>query len=73
MVKHEVTQQNFCTYTIRVVGPRGISFHIRDRYSSIREFQSMVKRSIGSVDVLPSFPKKKLFGNMDPGFLETRK
>jgi len=33
----------------------------------------MVKRSIGSVDVLPSFPKKKLFGNMDPGFLETRK
>ena len=33
----------------------------------------MVKRSIGSVDVLPSFPKKKLFGNMEPGFLEQRK
>ena len=33
----------------------------------------MVKRSIGSVDVLPSFPKKKLFGNTDPVFLEQRK
>mmetsp|Transcript_21063 Transcript_21063/g.25886 ORF Transcript_21063/g.25886 Transcript_21063/m.25886 type:complete len:93 (+) Transcript_21063:3-281(+) len=73
VVKHDVTDRNYCNYTIKVVGPRGISFHIQDRYSSLREFQSMVKRSIGSVDVLPSFPKKKLWGNMEPGFLETRK
>ena len=33
----------------------------------------MVKRSIGTVDALPSFPKKKLFGNMEQGFLEQRK
>jgi len=72
VVKHELST-NICTYTIKVVGPRSISFHIRDRYSSLREFQSMVKRSIGSVDVLPSFPKKKLWGNTDAAFLETRK
>lgn len=44
VVNYEVTRDNFCNYTIKVVGPRDISFHIKDRYSSLREFQAMVKR-----------------------------
>ena len=70
VVKHEVTRDNFANFIIKVVGPKDISFHLKDRYSSIREFQSMVKRQIGSADGTPSFPKKKIFGNMEPAFLQ---
>ena len=38
VVKYEITADNFAVYTIKVVGPRDISFHLKDRYSSIREF-----------------------------------
>lgn len=44
VVKHEVSNDGFAVYIIKVVGPRDISFHLKDRYSSIREFQAMVKR-----------------------------
>ena len=63
-------QNNYAVYRIKVVGPRDISFHLLDRYSSLREFQAMVKRNIGSSDGMPTFPKKKYFGNTDPAFLE---
>ena len=72
MVKFEVTAQGYAIYTIKVVGPRDISFHIKDRYSSLREFQAMVKRTIGSTDGMPSFPKKRLFGNTEAAFLQQR-
>ena len=72
MVKHEVTRDGFAQYIIKVIGPRDISFHLRDRYSSLREFQSMVKRQIGSADGTPNFPRKKYIGNMEPQFLELR-
>ena len=32
----------------------------------------MVKRQIGSSDGMPTFPKKKYFGNMEPAFLQQR-
>ena len=69
VVQHEVTREGHANYIIKVVGPRDISFHLKDRYSSLREFQSMVKRQIGSADGTPSFPKKKYIGNMEPAFL----
>lgn len=68
VVKHEVTD-GYAVYIIKVVGPRDISFHLKDRYSSIREFQAMVKRQIGSADGTPTFPKKKYIGNMENQFL----
>ena len=72
VVKHQVTREGHAEYIIKVIGPRDISFHLKDRYSSIREFQSMVKKQIGSADGTPNFPKKKYIGNMEPAFLETR-
>ena len=59
-------------YLIKVVGPKDISFHIRDRYSSLREFQSMVKKYIPSTDGTPNFPKKRFWGNLDEQWLELR-
>ena len=70
VVKYEITRQGHAEYIIKVVGPSDISFHLRDRYSSLREFQSMIKRNIGSTDGCPSFPKKKYIGNMEPAFLQ---
>jgi len=59
-------------YLIKVVGPKDISFHIRDRYSSLREFQSMVKKYIPSTDGTPNFPKKRFWGNLDEQWLDLR-
>ena len=70
VVKYEISRQGFAEYFIKVVGPSDIAFHIKDRYSSLREFQSMIKRNIGSADGCPSFPKKKYIGNMEPAFLQ---
>lgn len=70
VVKYEITRTGgHAEYIIKVVGPQDIAFHLRDRYSSLREFQSMIKRNIGSADGCPSFPKKKYIGNMEPAFL----
>lgn len=38
VVKYQLVGNQICNYTIKFVGPRGISFHIVDRYSSLREF-----------------------------------
>ena len=38
VVKHQVTREGHAEYIIKVIGPRDISFHLKDRYSSIREF-----------------------------------
>ena len=72
VVKYEISHQGFAEYFIKVVAPRDIAFHIKDRYSSLRDFQSMIKRQIGSADGCPSFPKKKYIGNMETAFLEQR-
>jgi len=42
-VKHEI-QDGYATFLIKVVAPGNIIFHIRDRYSSMRNFQSLIKK-----------------------------
>ena len=37
MIEHTVVDGH-ADFTFKVVGPNGCSFHIRDRYSSMREF-----------------------------------
>ena len=38
IIDHDVVDNQYVSYYIKVVGPKEISFHIKDRYSSIREF-----------------------------------
>lgn len=46
IVKSEVVENAYATYLIKVIGPNNISFHINDRYSSIRGFYNQVKDSL---------------------------
>ena len=74
MVKFNL-DQNHADFVFKVLGPNGISFHLIDRYSGMRQFQSLVRKDIDdsvNLNNLPAFPKKKLFGGLDTAFLETR-
>ena len=57
---------------IQINGPNGISFRIKDRYSSMLAWYEDIKKSCPS-ESLPAFPEKKMFGNKKPEFLETRR
>lgn len=46
IVKSEVVENTYAMYLIKVIGPNNISFHINDRYSSIRGFYNQVKDSL---------------------------
>ena len=72
IVDYEVIDNAYAIYNIKVLGPRDITFHIKDRYSSLRDIQGFIKKSIESSDGTPSFPKKKFFGNLEPNFLSQR-
>lgn len=72
-VKYDLTRGH-CEYLIKVMGPGGNTFHIKDRYSSMRNFQSIIKRNFNlkAYQGFPNFPEKKLFGNKGEGFLANR-
>ena len=72
VVNYEVTSDKVVNYKIKVDGPRDITFHIIDRYSSLRELQWVIKLTSKSSKGWPNFPKKKLFGNTEPSFLMQR-
>ena len=36
----------YAGYLIKVIGPGNISFHLRDRYSSMRNFVSALKKTL---------------------------
>mmetsp|Transcript_21226 Transcript_21226/g.32891 ORF Transcript_21226/g.32891 Transcript_21226/m.32891 type:complete len:147 (+) Transcript_21226:44-484(+) len=62
-------------YIFKVVAPNGISFHVIDRYSSMRQFQSLLRKDLDdSVNLsdLPAFPKKTFMTKMDASFLDNR-
>lgn len=53
----------YVIYFIKVIGPNNISFHIKDRYSSMRNLSDTLIREARLTDAnnLPKFPGKKLF------------
>ena len=61
-------EEGHAEFTIKVLGPVGITFHIIYRYSSMRDFSTLLKNNLTGVDLndLPSFPKKKIMGSTDP-------
>ena len=74
MIKYTVSNGH-ADYVFKVVGPNSHSFHVRDRYSSMREFQSMLKKNLDNsikLNDLPAFPKKRFLNGMDQNFLENR-
>ena len=70
------TDNGYADFVAKILAPNGMSFHIVDRYSSMRKFQSLLRNSLSdtvNLNDLPPFPKKKMMGAMDPTFLEARK
>jgi len=63
-IKRQETADGHVEYLVKVNAPGGHSFHFRDRYSSMRAFQSMIKKtfSVNIFNQLPQFPPKKAFG-----------
>mmetsp|Transcript_62229 Transcript_62229/g.131529 ORF Transcript_62229/g.131529 Transcript_62229/m.131529 type:complete len:241 (-) Transcript_62229:112-834(-) len=65
---------NACTaghtiYTIKVI--RGDhTWNLHKRYREIRELHEELRLRLG--DALPPFPAKRLFGHLDPNFIQTR-
>jgi hypothetical protein len=73
MVKYTL-EDSHAEFIIKVLASNGITFHLADRYSSLRQFQSLVRKDLDRVNFnfLPRFPEKKLLGKMDPKFLQDR-
>lgn len=66
-------RNDFTAYLIKVVVvPFNISFHIRDRFSGLQNWQNLVRNSLQNDAGLASFPPKKWFGNDDPEFIKKR-
>ena len=68
-----LTDTGHAEFVFKVRGPGGISFHIIDRYSQMRNFQSYLLKDVNDKQALanlPAFPKKRYYGSMDAGFLE---
>ena len=57
-------------YTIEVKDINGETWCFKRRYSALRFLHELLKKSEKRV---PNFPPKKLFGNLNHDFLETRK
>ena len=53
----------YVVYNVKVLGPNSISFHIKDRYSSMRNLSDTLIREarLTESNTLPKFPGKKLF------------
>jgi len=65
------TSKSHVEYTIVVKDIKtGDSFKFQRRYSSLRGLHEQLKRTLKN---LPHFPPKKLFGNKNPAFIESRK
>lgn len=68
MIRYD-TDDGHADFIFKVVGPNNISFHIKDRYSSIRQFQSLLRKDLDDrikISNLPQFPKKKFLNTMTP-------
>jgi len=73
VVKHDIINNEYANYLIKIwVETTNIVFHIRDRYSGIRQWQEQVKNDLENQDAVPNYPAKKWFGNLEPQFLRQR-
>ena len=45
-IKHEITEAGYVEYLVKIIAPGGFSFHFKDRYSSMHNFQSLLKKSL---------------------------
>jgi hypothetical protein len=54
-IKHEETANGHIEYLVKVNMPGGFSLHFKDRYSSMRAFQSLIKKSF-TVHVFNQLP-----------------
>ena len=45
MIKYKVNNGH-AEFVMKVIGPQSISFHVIDRYSSMRNFQSLLRKSV---------------------------
>ena len=74
MIKYSV-EHGHADFYFKVIGPNGLSFHVVDRYSSMRSFQSLVRKDLDDsvkLNSLPQFPKKRYMGGLDEKFLDQR-
>jgi hypothetical protein len=73
-MKHEESAEGHIEYLVKINAPGNYSFHFRDRYSSMRAFQSMIKKSfpVNVFNQLPQFPPKKAFGAKAEAFISGR-
>ena len=72
-IKHE-NRGGHIEYLFKVIGPNNISFDLRDRYSNMRRFKESIVQALNirTLNGVPSFPPKKLFGSKEEDFLNTR-
>ena len=57
-------------YLVKVVSLEQGEWQFKKRYSRLREFHEHLKKTCPHI---PHFPPKKLFGNMQPAFLQQRR
>ncbi len=70
-VKYEIAAGHV-EYTVKVIASNGSeTFHIRDRYRSMRNYWKSMVSDYGKA-VPESFPPKKWFSNKDPEFIRHR-
>lgn len=73
VVDYEIIGGKYSVFLIKVlVQPFNITFHIKDRYSGLEDFQKDIKAMVELTSGLPTFPGKKLFGNLEKDFLKKR-
>jgi hypothetical protein len=59
-------------YQAKVMPSSSETFHIEDRYSSMRDFWNKLKKDAPNNRQVPDFPPKKWFGNTKPDFVNSR-
>ena len=76
MLRHD-ERDGYAEFVFKVIGPLGFTFHIVDRYSSMRSYYKMLIKNLddsasAKLKALPAFPKKKMFNALDQKFLNNR-
>lgn len=68
-------EDGYARYTFQIVCPNKTVFKITDRYSSIRSLSELMLSELNSHEVnevLSEFPRKRIFYNMLPEYLDDR-